>query len=393
MKGGCLVNLLKNVKIVLPDKILQGSLLFSNRIEKIISDQNNDPLNRLKDKYNEIQLIDGQGYYLSPGFIDIHIHGAAGFDIMDGTGEALTYIKESLIKSGVTSFLATTMSMSLTDISKALKAIRREMGNEVIGTKGARILGCHLEGPFLNKEYKGAQAEENIISPDIELVKEFRDVIKTVTIAPEVKGAGEFIRFLTKNNIISSAGHTAANYDDIIKAQEWGLVHSTHLFNAMTKLHHREPGLIGAALTTDMSCEMIADFIHIHPAVLNLVLQAKESNKIILVTDQMRAGALDDGDYDLGGQRVIVKDGSARLENGSLAGSVLRMDQAVRNIRKISDLEINEIINMVTYNPAKLLGMDKEIGLIREGNNADFTLLNADFEVKAVYKDGQRQFI
>lgn len=385
------MKLFYNIKVVFPDSISEGMVLFSDRIKKIIKNNDDNIINEKINQYQEIELLDGSGSYLAPGFIDIHIHGVAGFDTMDASQEALSGIKQSLIQSGVTSFLATTMSMPVANIRNALNTVRDQMKNEIIGSPGARIIGSHLEGPFLNKKYKGAQAEDNIVLPDIDLVKEFRDVIKSVTVAPEVKGAEEFIMFLTKHNIISSAGHTAANYDDIIRAQKWGLAHTTHLFNAMPGLHHRKPGIIGAVLTTDISVELIADFIHIHPAVLKLVLEAKDPDKIILVTDQMRAGSLNDGEYELGGQRVIVKDGAARLENGSLAGSVLRLDQAVRNIRKISDFPLNKIINMVTYNPAKLLGIEGEIGRIQEGKRADFVLLNEKLEVREVYKDGQRQ--
>ncbi len=266
------------------------------------------------------------------------------------------------------------------------------MAKENIESKGARIIGCHLEGPFINKEYKGAQAAKDIVAPQKDIIDEFVNIIKIATVAPDVEGAEGLIRHLKENNIIISAGHSAASYDEMITAREWGVSHITHLFNAMTKLHHRKPGIIGAVLTTDMTCELIADFIHIHPAVLKIALQAKDLDKIILITDQMMAGFLGDGEYELGGQRVIVKAGAARLENGQLASSVLTMDQAVRNIRQITDLSINEIINMATYNPASLLGMEGEIGCIRNGNKADFVLFNDELELIKVYRDGILQY-
>ena len=385
------MKLIRNVKIILRDNIVEGAVLFSNKIESIILEDIDAYINVCKDNYRQLSVLDGKGCYLSPGFIDIHIHGTAGYDTMDESQQALSQIKKSLIKSGVTSFLATTMSMPIDVIKRALGSIRYEIDKENIGSDGARILGCHLEGPFLNKEYKGAQNLKNIVLPDIELVKDFTDIIKIVTIAPEIEAAEPLIRYLTDEGIITSAGHTGSSYEDILTARKWGLSHVTHLFNGMTKLHHRNPGIIGAVLTTDMSCELIADFIHIHPAVLKIVLQTKELDKIILITDQNRAGTLDEGEYDLGGQKVIVKDGSARLEDGSLAGSVLTLDQAVRNISQISDLNLNEIINMVTYNPACLVGMEDQIGSVKEGNRADFVILNSNLEVMNVYKDGQLQ--
>jgi len=385
------MNLIKNSKIILKDQIIEGAVLFSSKIESIIIEDIDVHLDKLKNTYGSLNVIDGKGYYLSPGFVDIHIHGTAGFDTMDGTQQAISKIKSSLIKSGVTSFLATTMSMPINEIIKALKAIRYDMDEEHIGSDGARIIGCHLEGPFLNKEYKGAQASKDIVYPDIELIKEYINIIKIVTVTPEIKSAEAMVRYLKDEGIVISAGHTGASYEDILSARKWGLSHVTHLFNAMTKLHHRKPGIIGAALTTDMTCELIADFIHLHPAIIKIVLQAKELDKIILITDQMRAGTLGEGDYDLGGQKVFVKEGSARLEDGQLAGSILTIDQAVRNINQISELNLNEIINMVTYNAAKLLGLEDQIGLLKEGNRADFVMLNKNLEVINVYKDGQLQ--
>lgn len=198
------------------------------------------------------------------------------------------------------------------------------------------------------------------------------------------------ISFLRAKGIICSAGHSGATYEEMLKALRSGISHITHLFNAMPGLHHRDPGIIGTALTTDISIELIADLIHIHPAVLQLVLQAKDLNQIILVTDQMRAGTLEDGEYEFGGQPVIVKEGIARLADGSLAGSRLTLDQAVRNISRISSLPLYKIINMVTYNPARLLGLDDELGWIRAGNRADFVLLDKGLKVKSVFKDGLR---
>lgn len=382
------MKLIKDINIILRDRIVKGSIVFSERIEKIIMGEGDYSL--VNDSQLEhIEVNDA--CYLSPGFIDIHVHGAAGSDIMDASQEALTKIKESLLESGVISFLPTTMSMPVEDIKRSLAAVRMNMCKEVTGSRGARILGVHLEGPFLNKKYKGAHTEENIVLPDFNLINEFIDIIKIVTLAPEIEGIGKLISFLRDKGIVCSAGHSAASYEEMLAAIDSGISHITHLFNAMPGLHHRNPGIIGTALTTDISVELIADFIHIHPAVLKLVLQAKDPGQIILVTDQMQAATLQDGEYELGGQRVMVKDGIARLDDGSLAGSTLRLDQAVRNIRKISELPLYQIINMVSYNPARLLGLAEELGWIKEGNRADLVLLDRELRVRAVFKDGFRQ--
>ncbi|MFP4661348.1 MAG: N-acetylglucosamine-6-phosphate deacetylase [Halanaerobiales bacterium] len=412
-----MMKLIKNVKIVFKDNISEGAVLFSDIIEDIILEDIGNYIEGIRDclrnnslnnssNYNSstkeksengdlesLEIVDGKGYYLAPGFIDIHIHGSAGYDTMDSNLEALKEIGKSLVRSGVTSFLPTTMSMPRKSIDSALRNIQQLVESRDEGLNGARILGCHLEGPFLNQDYKGAQSSKDIIKADNKLIEEYLDIIKIVTIAPEIEGAESFIKFLADNNIVVSAGHSGASYQKIITAIDWGLSHVTHLFNAMSKFHHREPGIIGAALTTDLTCELIADFVHVHPAAIKMVLQAKKLEHIILVTDQMRAGSMGEGEYDLGGQKVFVKDGSARLENGQLAGSILTLDQAVRNIKSVTDevidIPLYKIINMATYNPAKCLGMENEIGHIEKGKRADFVLLNDRIEVTEVFKDGQ----
>lgn len=384
------MKLFKNVRVILPDKVVAGLVLFSDKIQRVIKVDNDDEdelINKYENLHNDLEVIAGQGRYLAPGFIDIHVHGSAGADSMDACPEALDEIKSSLIKTGVTSFLPTTTTMSGEKIRSALGVIKQQMQKK---DKTARMIGVHLEGPFINCEYRGAQNPGHIADPDTDLIADYKDIIELVTLAPEVEGAKKLIVYLQENGIVASAGHTGAGYDDIIRARQWGLKHVTHLFNAMTGLHHRRPGVVGAALASDLSCELIADLIHIHPAVINIVLQAKSLDRIILVTDQIRAGTLQAGRYDLGGQEVTVKNGEARLENGDLAGSVLTLDQAVRNIWKISSLELFDIIKMVSLNPARLLEKEDKIGQIAKGNRADFVLLDEELEVSAVYKKGNR---
>ena len=378
-----MMKLIKSANIILPNNLVEGSLLFSDQIEDIL----------LPGEFREnskfemgLEVIDGRGMYLSPGFIDIHIHGAGGFDTMDASPEALNRISELLVNSGVTSFLPTTMTMPSASISKALTNIRRVIEQ---GTSGARVLGTHVEGPFISPAYKGAQAEQDIVGVDQSLLEDFIDIIKIVTIAPEQTAAPEYIRYLSKRGVVTAVGHSGATYQQVLAAIDCGLSHVTHLFNAMTGLHHRRPGIVGAALTTGLSCELIADFIHVHPAVINLVLKAKDPAEIILVTDQMEAGSLGEGEYTLGGQQVLVKDGAARLENGQLAGSVLTLDQAIRNIKEISALTLPEIIQMVTANPARLIGREDQLGKIVPGYQADLVLLTEDLQVDTVIIGGE----
>lgn len=376
------MKLIKNVNVITPTKIIENaSVLFDKKIKKIYKTNDID-----KGNY---ETIDGNSGYLSPGFIDVHLHGAMGKDTMDGTVEALNTISESIVKSGVTSFLPTTMTMKRDKIRDALKNIKEIIDN---GLTGSQIIGTNVEGPFLNKEKKGAQDPKNIIEPDLKLLDGFESIIKLVTIAPEKNGAKEFIKEMKKHGIKISVGHSTASYQKTIDAYNSGLSHVTHLFNGMVGLHHRKPGIIGAALTTDMTVELIADLIHLSPVILDMVSKIKDSDQIILVTDSMRANGLEDGTYSLGGQKVILKDGEARIETGSLAGSTLTLDRAVKNMYNSTDLELYTVFKMVTINPARLLGIDQYKGLIKENYDADLTLLNNELEVKQVYIKGERKY-
>lgn len=378
------INCIKGGKIILENKVLYDKvILFNDKIIDIV-DENDFMKNSVKEKMN---IIDAQGKYVSPGFIDIHIHGSGGKDTMDGTLSDLEIISASIAKSGVTGFLPTTMTMNKERICKALDAVRLAMHEDILGSK---ILGVHMEGPFISEKYKGAQNKEHLSKPDFQLVEDYSDIIKIITLAPEEDFQFEFIkRIKQRTNIILSMGHTNADYETAMEAIAAGISSATHLFNAMPPFHHRFPGTVGAVLNSNISFELIADTIHIHPAIFQILLNAKGRDKMILVTDSMRAGSMDDGNWELGGQKVIVKDNSARLVDGTLAGSVLTLNKAVSNIMKYTNLEIHEAVALASLNPAKLISIEDRKGSIKIGKDADLILFNENFEVALTISEGK----
>lgn len=334
------------------------------------------------------EVIDAQGRYLSAGFIDLHIHGCFGDDTMDDDDSSLRNISGSLTATGVTSFLPTTMTMRQSAISQTIGRIRSLMGRE----PGALILGCHLEGPFISEEYKGAQDSTYIRRPDFDIIKEFLDVIRIITLAPEEEGSGEFIEKCTRMGIVISIGHTGASYKQAMEAISKGATHITHTFNGMPPLHHREPGVVGAAMDSSVSCELIADNIHVDPAVQRILLKVKGVDGIVLVTDAMRACLLEEGEYDLGGQRVLVKGEAARLASGNLAGSVLTINKALKNFRANTGVSITEAVRTVTENPAEILGVWDRKGSIGEGKDADMVLFDEDFTIFGTFIGGKKVY-
>jgi len=362
-----------NAKIVTDKEVLEGYVLTFDK--EIVSLSREVP--------KEVEVIDARGLYLSAGFIDIHIHGSNGYDIMDATKEALDGISKSILETGTTSFLATTMTMSQEQITKALKNVQ-----EFKQQDGARLLGVHLEGPFINPIKHGAQDPQHIQKPNMELIEPFMDVVKMITIAPEVEGGREFIEYINENfpHILLSIGHSNASYYEAKKSFTWGVSHATHLFNAMNPLHHREVGVVGAILESDeVSCDIIADLIHIHPSFFKLLYRVKKE-QLILITDAMRAGCMKCGVSEVGGQKVIVKDGEARLEDGTLAGSVLKLNDALKNFYKHTEISLPELINMVTTIPAKKLGLN--VGVLEKGYEADLVLFDEEFRVYESYING-----
>lgn len=334
---------------------------------------------------------------LVPGFIDIHIHGSNGHDVMDGSVHALEEISKSLIKSGTTSFLATTMTMSQPEIEKSLDTIQSyiKLQEERIFSKsnfGARLIGAHLEGPFINPAYKGAQNEKHVQRPTREWLEPYMDIVKMITLAPEMDEGFNFTRSFKDTGIVLSIGHSGCDYETASVAYDEGINHITHCFNAMTGLHHRKPGIVGAALTMPFTLDLIPDGIHIHPDFMGPFIKLKGIDQTILITDAMRAAMMPEGNFDLGGQPVIVKDGCCRLEDGTLAGSILSTDQALRNLLDKSDLCIDEIVRMLSENPAKRLGLFSERGSLEIGKKADIVVLDDVTQVSHVFINGELNY-
>ncbi|MBR4151948.1 MAG: N-acetylglucosamine-6-phosphate deacetylase [Selenomonadaceae bacterium] len=364
-----------NGRLILNGKICAGNLNFD---EKIIS---------VGETIDGAEIIDAENNFVSAGFINIHIHGAAGVDTMDDDLDALKKFAAFLPSTGVTSFLPTTMTMPLEKIYRALERIR--VGKNF--SDGAKILGAHMEGGFISKKFKGAQAEENIIPADFELIKNFADIIKIITVAPEEINF-DFIDRCREKNIIVSIGHSAATYEVAMAAIARGANHITHLFNAQTGLHHRKPGIVGAALDSNAIVEVITDNVHVHPAAQRIVNKIKPRSEIILITDSIRACGLCDGLSELGGQKVFVKGNFATLEDGTLAGSVAKMNDVLKNFCTNTSTDIAAGVELVTKNPAVELGIFDKIGSLEVGKAADITIFDDNFNVKQTFVNGQRNF-
>ena len=368
-----------NGKIILPDSIVEGrALLFD---EKIVG---------LSEPVPEgAEIIDAKGRYVAPGLVDIHIHGYLGEDTSDGSVEGIRKMAEGIVKNGVTAWLPTTMTVSYDDLRRAFNAVRTLMDKKN-NPKGAQIMGVHAEGPFINPSKKGAQAVEYIRPADAPFLIENSDVIRIVTIAPEMPGALDCIREVTeKTGILMSMGHTAANYETAKAGIEAGVRHATHLFNAMTPLNHRDPGVVGASLADDrVSTELIADTFHISPDLFGLVAKVKGDN-LILITDCTRAGGLEDGEYTLGGQPIFVKGIECRLADGTIAGSVLKLNNAVRNMREHTNLPLEQIVRMASINAARCIGLDKTKGSLEADKDADIILADENFAVSETIIAGE----
>ncbi|MET4696744.1 N-acetylglucosamine-6-phosphate deacetylase [Endozoicomonas lisbonensis] len=339
------------------------------------------------------QLIDLGDRKLLPGLIDLHIHGQSGADAMDATPESLATIARDLPKNGVTGFLATTVTAPWEKILAALANIRECMGQDT-NQKGAELLGSYLEGPFFTPKHKGAHPEQHFLSPSAqridELIEVAGDSLKVAALAPESEGAVTATERLKANHVRVALGHSDATFEQATACIDAGASIAVHLYNGMSGLHHREPGCVGAFLASDsVTTEMIADGVHVHPAALKLSWKCKGTDKSVLITDCMCAGGLPDGEYQLGELPVTVIDGVARTRCGSLAGSTLPMNKAIRNMVALAGVPEADAIKMATEVPAKLLGIDNRVGVIAPGREASLIVTDNDYNVELTLMKGQ----
>lgn len=371
-------------KIILKDRIAENcALLFTDKIEGII-EENLLPANA--------EIIDAKGGYVAPGLIDLHIHGYLGKDVCDGEEESIRTISKGLLANGVTGYLPTTMTEDMSVIRKALETCRA-LKEESKNWEGSTILGCHAEGPFISESKKGAQDPKYILKPDAAFVKEYADIIRTITLAPE-EDTEDFaaIREICRDtDVVISMGHTSADYETAMAGVNAGVKHATHLFNAMTPLQHRAPGVVGATLNSDVSAEVIVDTFHVDASFYNMLWKLK-GRKLCFITDCLPAGGLPEGEYTLGGQKIIYKGIVCRLEDGTVAGSVLHLNRGVWNVYTNSDIPLYECVNCASLNPAAVIGMDKTKGSLETGKDADIIITDADFEVKKTIIAGEIKY-
>ncbi|MBD2870503.1 N-acetylglucosamine-6-phosphate deacetylase [Paenibacillus arenilitoris] len=379
--------LIRNANVVLEDRTVSGGVLVQDGvIRRILTDEE-----EVEDG-EALGAVDGQGGWLLPGFIDMHVHGGFGADFMDASRESYDAITRFHASYGTTGMLATTMTASKEAIEAVLAAAEAYREGEM---PYAALYGVHLEGPFISEKWPGAQNPAHITDPQPEWLKRWAEsrpgLIRQVTLAPEKNGAKETIAWLAEHGIVAACGHTDALYADIVSAADAGLTQAVHTYNAMRGLHHREPGTLGAVLTEErIYAELIADGMHVHPAAIRLLLAAKKTDKVILITDAMAAAGMPDGDYELGGLAVVVKGGEARLREGNaLAGSCLTMIGAVRFMLEHTELGIVDVSRLASGNAARQLGLFGRTGSIAGGKQADLVLTDAQFNVKQTWVNGR----
>ncbi|ACM12421.1 N-acetylglucosamine-6-phosphate deacetylase [Bacillus paranthracis] len=348
----------------------------------------------LENRPEEVEeIIDYAGYWIAPGLVDTHIHGFRNHDVMDNNFEGLNQISVGLLSCGVTSFLPTTLTSSIESLNNVVEMI----GANYKKVQGAKIKGIFLEGPFFTEKHKGAQNTKYFCDPSVDMLKGWQklsnDSIKKIAIAPERKGAAEFIEYAVGEEIIVALAHSDATYEEAKQASEKGASVFVHTFNGMSPLHHREPGMVGAAMNLkDVFTEIICDGHHVHPVALNILMNVRGREEVVMVSDCMMAGGMTEGTYQLGEFPVKVKGGMACLESGSLAGSILQLKDAVKNVVDWGIAAPEQAIYMASTAPAKSIQLDGECGKIAEGYAADFIVLTPAMDLAATYLDGVCRF-
>ena len=337
-------------------------------------------------------VFDAAGRRIVPGFIDIHTHGAVGVDVNGASAEDLEKIGTFFAKNGTTSWLASILTDTEEQTSRAISQC---IEYQASAGKGAQLLGIHLEGPFLASEFKGAMPEHLLKKGSADLAASYQRQangnIRYITVSPEVEGVLELIPKLRELGIVVAMGHSGADYDTSMAAIQAGTAACTHTFNAMAPLHQHRPAIIGAALESDVYCEMICDGLHLHPAIVRLLWKTKGPQRLVAITDSIMAAGLPDGNYHLGVNQVVVEKGDAKLaSDGTRAGSTLTQDRALRNLLSFTGLSLEEILPVLTENPAKLIGVYDRKGSIEDGKDADLVVLDEQNQVADVFLQGIR---
>jgi len=378
--------------IVIQDELIHNGAVIFHADKIIFVGSAQDAATFLEDKEgSSYEIIDAQGGFISPGFIDVHIHGSAGVDLMDGTEQALEKMAAYCATTGTTGFLPSTVTASPDKTRRVAEVVANFNSTQL----GAAVLGIHLEGPYLNAEMKGAQYGQEIRVADLKELSSLYDILgeklKLVTLAPELPGSLEAVDWLREHHITVAIGHSNATYEQTLTGFARGITHATHTFNGMRGLHHREPGVVGAVLTSnEVYGELIADLIHVHPGAIKVMYAAKGPEGIILVTDAVQATGLPDGKYVLGDQDIFVTGGAARLKEGNLAGSTLGLAQAVQNMVRLG-FPLGEVVNMASKNPAQNIGLVNK-GQLRPGYDSDIVVLSPQLEVEQTIVQGKTVF-
>lgn len=375
--------ILQNVQVVLQNSIVSAANVWisEGKVMRIDSGDISIP-------EGEYERIDGGGHLLVPGMIDVHIHGANGFDMMDGTEESIQEVSKACAASGCTSFLATSVSSTMEDLLEMIRSVKRVIGYEV----GAKIAGIHLEGPYLNPKRKGMQNEKYLRHPNLEEMKlifqEAGSLIKMVTIAPELPGGMELLSFLKEQGVVIAIAHSDATYEEAKQAFAAGASHVTHCFNGMRPIHHRDPGIVVAAFEEKhVSLQAIVDNVHLHPAIIRLMHTMKGPEGMVLITDALQAMGLGDGNYIFGGHQVTVSGGIARLEDGTLASSTVTMNEALRYTVE-TGISLTDAVQMASTTLTNILELQQK-GTITSGLDADLVLLDDEFKVLWTMVGGQ----
>lgn len=373
-------------RLVTPDGVSSGRDILAIEDGKISFIGEHDSMYAGTD----YQIFDFGPSYICPGFIDMHIHGYAGVDVMESSPQSMDTMSEALARRGTTSFLATTMSAPSNELVKAIRNISAALQQ---GTRGAQLLGCHLEGPFLNLGKKGAHKAEYIRLPNVLELREYLDAgggcIRMISMAPELMGALEVVKMARELGIVVSLGHSDASLAQVEEACGVGLDHVTHAFNAMAGLHHRDPGTAGAILSMkQLTVDVIPDGYHVHPSIVKILVRSKGVDGVSAISDSTLAGGQSDGEYEFGGQKVIVKNGMAHLEDGTLAGSTISLSEGVKVMVEKVGLSLEEAVKMVSVNPARTLGL-YDRGVLEYGKRADIVVLDHHFNVLMTMIDGK----